>query len=86
MDDLDPFVPDQELLDEIDLLGELVIAATNNIGQLSTDRIDAILGVECARSVCAGAPGNPLGLPRQRDSLPGTVDLAGVRTQEHAPS
>ncbi len=84
-DDLEPYAHDQNLLDEIHLLTELVIAATNNIGQLSQARIDDILGVEPAGVDCSDVGADPLGLPRQRDSRPGT-DWATVRNQEHAQS
>ncbi|MGA9344247.1 MAG: hypothetical protein WBV37_04010 [Nocardioidaceae bacterium] len=85
-DDLDPYAHDQDLLDEIHLLTELVIAATNNIGQLPQVRIDDILGVESARAECLDDAAEPASLPRQRDSRPSTVDCAGVRNQEHAQS
>lgn len=41
----DPDLHDPDLLEEIELLGELVIAASANEGQLSIARVDAILGV-----------------------------------------
>ncbi len=85
-DDLGPYAPDQNLLDEIHLLTELVIAATNNIGRLPQDRIDDILGVESARAECLDDAAEPPSLPRQRHSRPSTVDWASARNQEHAKS
>lgn len=41
----DPDLHDTELLDEIELYGELVIAASASDGRLPVARIDAILGV-----------------------------------------
>ena len=42
----DPDLHDSDLLDEIELYGELVIAASGSEGPLSTDRIDEVLGIE----------------------------------------
>ena len=41
----DPDLHDPELLEEIELLGELVIAASASDATLPVDRVDAILGV-----------------------------------------
>jgi len=41
----DARVHDHVALDEIELYGELMIAASHSDGPLSTDQIDAILGV-----------------------------------------
>ena len=41
----DPDLHDPDLLEEIELLGELVIAASGSDGSLPTANIDAILGV-----------------------------------------
>ncbi len=42
----DQRVHDRVALDEIDLYGEVIIAATSSDGPLSMDQIDAILGVD----------------------------------------
>jgi len=42
----DPSLRDQQLQDEIDLVGALVLAASQNDGPLSAAEIDEILGVE----------------------------------------
>jgi hypothetical protein len=41
----DPSLQDEQLQGEIDLVGALVIAASQADGPLSTERIDEILGV-----------------------------------------
>lgn len=63
-DDRDVFAHDQVLLAEIDLLTELVIAATNSAERLQQDRIDTILGVEAA--VADECTEDLLNVPRQR--------------------
>ena len=50
----DPSLRDQQLQDEIDLVGALVIAASQTEGPLSTSEIDEILGVGREEQ---GAPG-----------------------------
>lgn len=45
----DARVQDALALAEIELYGELVVAATESDGPLPTDRIDAILGVQHAQ-------------------------------------
>jgi hypothetical protein len=45
MSGTDPDLHDPDLHDEIELLGELVIAASESVGPLSTTSVDAILGV-----------------------------------------
>jgi len=42
----DPDLHDPDLLEEIELLGELVIAASDSEGVLPADRVDTILGVD----------------------------------------
>jgi len=42
----DPALQDQQLQDEIDLVGALVLAASQTEGPLSAEQIDEILGVE----------------------------------------
>jgi len=42
----DPDLHDPDLLEEIELLGELVIAASASDGPLPADRVDTILGIE----------------------------------------
>ncbi|MGL4176284.1 MAG: hypothetical protein ACRCSN_09420 [Dermatophilaceae bacterium] len=41
----DPSLRDEQLQSEIELVGELVLAALQTDGPLSQERIDAILGV-----------------------------------------
>ena len=41
----DTRVQDREVLDEIELYGDLIIAASGSEGPLSEDQIDAILGI-----------------------------------------
>ena len=41
----DPSLTDDELQEEIDLVGALVLAASQAEGPMSQDRIDAVLGV-----------------------------------------
>ncbi len=45
----DPDLHDQDLLEEIELLGELVIAASASQGPLPEDSVDQILGVESTK-------------------------------------
>ncbi len=45
----DPSLRDEQLQDEIDLVGALVLAASQAEGHLSPEQIDAILGVEPER-------------------------------------
>jgi hypothetical protein len=44
----DPPPYDQDLLDEIDLLTELIVAATANYGRLTQLQIDELLGLPVA--------------------------------------
>lgn len=41
----DPRVTDPQALDEIELYGEVVIAATSSSGPLSASELDQVLGV-----------------------------------------
>ncbi len=45
----DPRLQDPQALDEIELYGEVLIAASQSDGPLSTDEIDAALGLRSAR-------------------------------------
>ena len=76
-DDRDVFAHDQVLLAEIDLLTELVIAATNSAERLQQDRIDTILGVKAA--VADDCAEDLLNVPRQRRNV-------AARDQEPASS
>jgi hypothetical protein len=58
----DARVHDRVVLDEIELYGDLIIAASDSEGPLSEEEIDAILGVRTAGdaladAVAAGRPG-----------------------------
>lgn len=44
-------VHDIAALDEIELYGELIIAASTSDGPLTQDEIDAVLGVPAARTI-----------------------------------
>jgi len=46
----DPDLHDPDLLEEIELLGELVIAASASEGELPITRIDAILGIDLGQT------------------------------------
>ena len=50
----DPDLHDSDLLDEIELYGELVIAASASDGPLSIDRIDEVLGIDQPESPTPG--------------------------------
>jgi hypothetical protein len=45
----DPSLQDQQLQEEIDLVGALVLAASQTAGPLTSDQIDEILGITPVR-------------------------------------
>jgi hypothetical protein len=45
----DPSLNDEQLEDEIRLVGDLVLAASQHQGRLSQDEVDEILGLQPAR-------------------------------------
>lgn len=45
----DPDLHDPDLLEEIELLGELVIAASGSDGPLPIARVDSLLGIDPTR-------------------------------------
>jgi hypothetical protein len=55
----DPDLHDPDLLEEIELLGELVIAASGNDGPLPVDRVDDILGVRQVDEPAEGGAAGP---------------------------
>jgi hypothetical protein len=71
----DTRVHDRVVLDEIELYGELIIAASGSDGPLSQDEIDAILGVRHEdSSALAEATSNP-GLAATIRSTRGAVPV-----------
>jgi hypothetical protein len=63
----DPDLHDPDLLEEIELLGELVIAASGSDGSLPTASIDAILGV---RAGMRSSHGDDQSRPEATDGSP----------------
>ena len=53
----DPSLNDEQLEDEIRLVGDLVLAASQHQGHLSQDEVDEILGLQPAPGAGDGAPG-----------------------------
>jgi hypothetical protein len=53
----DPSLNDEQLEDEIRLVGDLVLAASQHQGRLSQDEVDEILGLQPARGDDDGAHG-----------------------------
>ena len=63
----DPSLRDEQLEDEIRLVGELVLAASQSEGRLAQDAIDEVLG----RCTARRAPARPSPRPTRRRGVSG---------------
>jgi hypothetical protein len=67
----DPSLNDEQLEDEIRLVGDLVLAASQHQGHLSQDEVDEILGLQ-------PAPGGAGDVAHGTDTSPGQSDAHGA--------